>query len=61
MSPDNTLHGDGRAKKKSDILFHVEKATESRDGYLTYHVFSLKDVVDNLAISNPSGVFNLPF
>ena len=58
-STDNTLHGSDRAEEKSDILLQIEKVPESNDGYLVCHVFSLKDAVAHLAVSDPSGILTI--
>ena len=58
-STDNTLDGSGRAEEKSGILLQKEKAAESSDGDLTCHVFSLKDTVTHVAISNLSRILTI--
>ena len=42
--------------EKGGILLQIERATESSDGDLTCHGFSLEDAVTRLAISNLSGI-----
>ena len=59
VSTDDTLHGYGRAEGKSSILLQIEKAYENSDGDLTWLVFSLKDVVAHLAVSNPSRILTI--
>ena len=55
-STENTLYGSGEAVEKSGILLQIEKATESSDGDLTWHVFRLEDVIGHFAVSNPSRI-----
>ena len=55
-STDNTLHGSGRAVEKSGVLLQIEKAPEGSNGDLTCYVFSLKDAVAHLIVTNPSGI-----
>ena len=43
-SIDNTLHGSGRAVKKSGILLQIKNSPETI-GDLTCYVFSLEDTV----------------
>ena len=44
---------------KSGILLQIEKATESSDGGLACHLFSLKHVVVHAAINNPSRILTI--
>ena len=55
-STDNTLHGNGRAVEKSDILLQIEKAPEVSNGDLTCYMFSLEDAVAQLSVTDPSGI-----
>ena len=55
-STDNTLHGNGRAVEKSDILLQIEKAPEASNGDLTCYMFSLEDAVAQLSVTDPSGI-----
>ena len=54
----NTLHGSGRAVKKSGILLQIKKAPEA-SGDLTCYVFSLDDAVTYLSVTNPSGILTI--
>ena len=56
---DNTLHGSSRAVEKSGIFLQIVKAAKSRGAYFTCHVFTLKDTVAQVAISNPSGILTI--
>ena len=58
-SVDNTLHGSVRAVEKSGILLQIEKAAESNDSDLTYHLFSSEDVVTHLTVSHPSRILTI--
>ena len=58
-STDNTLHGSGRAVKKSGILLQIEKVAESNVGDLTCHVFSLEYTVAHVAVSDPSRILTI--
>ena len=55
LSIDYTLHGSGRAVEKSGILLQIEKAPET-SGDLTCYVFSLKDAVAHLSVTDHSGI-----
>ena len=57
-SIDNTFHGSGRAVEKSDILLQIEKAPEA-SGDLTCYVFSLKDAVAHMSVTDPSGTLSI--
>ena len=59
VSTDDTLLGYGRAEEKRIILRQIEKTYENSDGDLTWLVFSLKDVVAHLAVSNPSRILTI--
>ena len=58
-STDNTLHGSDRAVEKSGILPQIENLPEASGGGLTCYVFSLKDAVAHLAVTNPSGTLTI--
>ena len=58
-STNNTLHGGGRAVEKSGILLQIEKAPETSNSDLTCYVFSLKDAVAHLSVTNPSGILTI--
>ena len=58
-STDNTLHDSGRAVEKSDILLQIEKVPETSNGDLTCYVFSLKDAVAHLSVTDPSGILTI--
>ena len=58
-STNNTLHGSGRAVKKSSILLHIEKAPKTSNGDLTCYVFSLEDAVAHLSVTDPSGILTI--
>ena len=55
---DNTLHGSGRTVGKSGILLQIEKVPEA-SGDLTCYVFSLKDAVAHLSITDPRGILTI--
>ena len=55
-STDKSLYDNCKAVEKGSILLQIERATESSDGDLTCHGFSLEDAVTRLAISNLSGI-----
>ena len=57
-STDNTLHGSGRTVEKSGILLQIEKVPET-SGDLTCYVFSLKDTVAHLSVTDPSGILTI--
>ena len=59
VSTDDTLLGYGRAEGNRIILRQIEKTYENSDGDLTWLVFSLKDVVAHLAVSNPSRILTI--
>ena len=59
VSTDDTLLGYGRAEEKRIILRQIEKTYENSDGDLTWLVFSLKDFVAHLAVSNPSRILTI--
>ena len=52
---DNTLHGSGRAVEKSGTLLQIKKAPET-SGDLMCYVFSYKDAVPRLSVTDPSGI-----
>ena len=56
---DSTLHGSGRAVKKSGILLQIKKAPETSGGDLTCYVFSLEDAVAHLSATDPSGILTI--
>ena len=51
-STDNTLHGSGKTVQKSGILLQIEKVPGTSNGDLTYYVFSLKDTVAHLTVTD---------
>ena len=57
-SIDNILHGSGRVVEKSGILLQIEKAPEA-SGDLMCYVFSLKDAVAHLSVTNPSVILTI--
>ena len=57
-STDNTLHGGGRTVEKSGILLQIEKVPET-SGDLTCYVFSLKDTVAHLSVTDPSSILTI--
>ena len=59
-STDNSscLHGSGRTVEKSGILLQIEKVPEA-SGDLTCYVFSLKDAVAHLSVTDPSGILTI--
>ena len=59
VSTDDTLLGYGRAEERRIILRQIEKTYENSDGDLTWLMFSLKDVVAHLAVSNPSRILTI--
>ena len=56
---DNTLHGSGRPVNQSGILLQIEKAPEASGGDLTCYMFSLKDAVAHLSVTNPSSILTI--
>ena len=58
-STDNTLQGSGRTVEKSGILLQIEKVPETSNGDLTCYVFSLKDAVAHLNVTDPSGILTI--
>ena len=58
-STDNTLHGIGRAMKKSCIMVHIEKEPEASNGDLTCYVFGLEDAVARLSVTDPSVILTI--
>ena len=58
-STDNTLHGNGRAVEKSDLLLQIEKVPEASDGDLMCYMFSLEDAVAHLSVTDPSGILTI--
>ena len=57
-SIDNTLHGSGSAVEKKGILLQIEKALET-SGDLTCYMFSLKNAVAHLGVTDPSGILTI--
>ena len=57
-SIDNTLHGSGREVDKG-ILLQITKAPEATSGNLTCHVFSLKDAVAHLSVTDPKKILTI--
>ena len=55
-STNNSLHGSGRAVEKSGILLQIEKAPETRGADIICYVFSLKDVVAHLSVTDSNGI-----
>ena len=58
-SIDNILHGSGRVVEKSGILLQIKKAPEVSGGDLTCHVFSLKDTMARLNVTDFSGILTI--
>ena len=58
-STDNNLHGSGRTVEKSGILLQIEKIPETSNGDLTCCVFSLKDAVAYLSVTDLSGILTI--
>ena len=56
---DNTLHGSGRPVNQSGILLQIEKAPEASGGDLPCYMFSLKDAVAHLSVTNPSSILTI--
>ena len=54
-----TPRSSGRAVQKSGILLQIEKAPETSDGDLTCDVFSLKDAVAHLSVTDPSSILTI--
>ena len=57
-SIDNTLHDSGRVVGKSGILLQIKKAPEFSDDLMCY-VFSLKDAVNHLSVTDPSSILTI--
>ena len=57
-SIDNTLHGSGREVDKG-ILLQIKKAPEASGGNLTCHVFSLKNAVAHLSVTDPRKILTI--
>ena len=58
-STDNTLHGSGRTVEESGILLQIEEIPETSNGDLTCYVFSLKDAVVHLNVTDLSGILTI--
>ena len=52
----NTLHDSGRTVEKSSILLQIERAPKTGNGDLICYMFSLKDAVAHISVTNPSGI-----
>ena len=57
-SIDNTLHGNGRAVDKGMVL-QIGKASEASGGDLMCYVFSLKDAVAHISVTDPDGILTI--
>ena len=58
-STDNTLHGSGKTVEKSGILLQIKKVPETSNGDLTCYVFSLKDAVAHLSVTDLSDILTI--
>ena len=59
LSTDNTLHGSDRTVEKSGTLLQIEKVPATSNVDLTCYVFSLKDPVAHLSVTNPSSILTI--
>ena len=58
-STDNILHGSGRAVEKSGTLLQIGKVAKASGGDLICYVFSRKDVLLHLSVTNPIGILTI--
>ena len=58
-STHKALHGNGMTVEKSGILLQIETAPETSGGDLMCYVFSLKDAVAHLSMTDPSGILTI--
>ena len=58
-SSDMILHSSARAVEETFFYFELKKVAESKNGDLTFHVFSLEDKVVHLRSRNPSRMLTI--
>ena len=58
-STDNILHGSSREVEKSGTLLQIGKVAKASGGDLICYVFSHKDVLLHLSVTNPIGILTI--